>query len=86
MILDCAEPMADVSVNIIIRDAVPHSGETVLFITSYRDIGWVELNPGRQEFRLNLPIVVLRPGPYHVKVSVSKGACTTSLIRSRTSG
>lgn len=73
VILDCAEPMADVSVNIIIRDAVPHSGETVLFITSYRDIGWVELNPGRQEFRLNLPIVVLRPGPYHVKVSVSKG-------------
>jgi len=73
VILDCAEPMADVSVNIIIRDAAPQSGETVLFITSHRDIGWVELSPGRQEFRLNLPIVGLRPGAYHVKVSVSKG-------------
>lgn len=74
VILDCMEPVIDVSVNIIIRDAAPQNGETVLFITSHRDIGWVTLSPGRQEFRLNLPVVGLRPGAYHVKVSVSKGS------------
>ena len=73
VVIDCRESVSDVSINVMILDLTYQVGETVLFMTSHRDIGWVQLNPGQQEFRLCLPAVGLRPGMYRVKISISQG-------------
>lgn len=69
----CTSPVNDISLNVIITDLTHHAGETVQFMTSHRDIGWVRLDPGRPELRVSFPAVGLRPGTYRVKISLSQG-------------
>jgi len=71
--ISASRELADVSVNILIADLTRQSGETVQFMMSCRDIGWLRLTPGHPELRLSFPTVGLRPGVYRVKVSVSQG-------------
>lgn len=71
--LGCAQSLDQVSVNVIITDLTFQVGETVQFMTSQRDIGWVRLESGRPEIRLTFPAVGLRPGAYRVKISLSSG-------------
>jgi len=71
--LQCAKLVEDVSVNLIISDLTHQPGETVLFMMSSRDLGWLRLAPGNDEVHLLLPQVGLRPGTYRIKISVSQG-------------
>ncbi len=73
LVLGCLRPINDASVNVMITDMTRQAGETVQFMTSYRDIGWLRLDPGRPVLCLTLPAVGLRSGTYRVKVSVSQG-------------
>ena len=72
--LQCAKLVEDVSVNILIIDLTHQIGETVLFMVSSRDKGWIKLATGNDEVRLLLSHVGLRPGTYRIKLSVSQGA------------
>jgi hypothetical protein len=65
--------MNQVSVNVMITDLTHQVGETVQFMTSHRDVGWLCLDAGRPELRLTFPAVGLHPGRYRVKVSLSQG-------------
>lgn len=71
--LQCAKLVEDISVNILIFDLTHQIGETVLFMMSSRDKGWVKLATGNDEVRLLLSHVGLRPGTYRIKLSVSQG-------------
>jgi hypothetical protein len=55
-------------------DLVHQVGETVQFLSSARDLGWLRLPPGECDVTLALPQVGLRPGSYRLKLSVSVGA------------
>jgi hypothetical protein len=69
----CPCPVNEISVNVMITDLTHQVGETVQFMTSHRDIGWLRLDSGHSELRLGFPAVGLRPGTYRVKISVSQG-------------
>jgi lipopolysaccharide transport system ATP-binding protein len=69
----CARFVSDISINVMISDLTHQAGETVQFMTSHRDIGWLRLDCGQPELRLEFPTVGLRPGTYRVKISVSQG-------------
>ena len=71
--MGCAVSQENLSVNVIITDLTHRVGETVQFMTSHRDIGWLRLEPGRPEVRLTFQAVGLRPGTYQVKISLSQG-------------
>lgn len=73
VLLQCAGSVDDVSINVMILDLTHHPGETVQFLMSSRDIGWLRLEPGTPEIRLTMPEVGLRPGTYRLKLSVSRG-------------
>ena len=68
----CATALEDISVNLMIIDMTHHQGETVQFMMSSRDIGWLRIKPGSGEIDLQLPHVGLRPGTYRIKLSVSQ--------------
>jgi lipopolysaccharide transport system ATP-binding protein len=71
--LDATSPVDDVSVNLMVFDQTHQLGETVLFITSSRDMGRLAVETGKTAINLTLPQVGLRPGTYRVKVSISVG-------------
>ncbi len=71
--LQCLILLENISVNLIIVDLTHQHGETVLFMMSSRDMGWLRFSPGNNEVRLLLPQVGLRPGTYRLKLSVSQG-------------
>lgn len=68
-----AEPLDNISLNLMVFDLTHQPGETVLFMMSSRDLGRLELERGKSQVRLVLPQVGLRPGTYRVKVSLSRG-------------
>ena len=63
-----------VSVNVMLFDLVHQVGETVQFVSSARDHGWLRLPAGDSDLALVLPQVGLRPGTYRLKVSISATA------------
>ena len=63
----------ELSVNLMIFDIKHQQGETVQFITSARDLGWVRADVGKSRFILDLGAVGLRPGIYRIKLSLSQG-------------
>lgn len=65
--------LEDISINLLIYDLTHNPGETVQFMMSSRDIGWVRILKGDETIRLTLPQVGLRPGTYRIKLSVSQG-------------
>jgi len=69
----CPQKLKNISINLLIFDLTHQPGETVQFFKSSRDIGWLDIEPGRVELRLTLPVVGLRPGTYRVKISISQG-------------
>jgi hypothetical protein len=71
--LGCLRAVKEMSINVMITDLSHQVGETVQFMTSHRDIGWMCLEAGRPELRLTFPSVGLRPGTYRVKISLSQG-------------
>lgn len=71
--LQAREVTAPVSVNVMIFDLVHQVGETVQWLKSSRDHGWLELPAGDSEIALVLPQVGLRAGSYRLKISVSAG-------------
>lgn len=72
--LACDRAVENVSINLMIFDLTHQVGETVQFMTSSRDLGWIQLLAGQPVIRIVLPHVGLRPGTYRIKVSVSLGA------------
>ena len=72
--LRAAAAVEPVSVNVLVFDLVHQVGETVQFLSSARDLGWLRLPPGECDVTLALPQVGLRPGSYRLKLSVSVGA------------
>ena len=63
----------EISVNLMIFDLTYQHGETVQFMMSAKDLGWVRAVAGHSRFVLELEAVGLRPGTYRVKISVSQG-------------
>lgn len=61
------------SVNLMIFDQTYQQGETVLFMMSAKDIGWVRADAGDSRFLLELDAVGLRPGTYRIKMSLTQG-------------
>jgi ABC-type polysaccharide/polyol phosphate transport system ATPase subunit len=72
--LRAAAPLEPVSVNVMLFDLVHQPGETVQFLMSSRDHGWLRVPAGDSAVSLVLPHVGLRPGSYRLKLSVSVGA------------
>ena len=66
-------PCTDISVNVMVFDQTHQPGETVLMLMSSRDQGWLNLEAGTTQVRLNFPQVGLRAGTYRVKASISRG-------------
>jgi lipopolysaccharide transport system ATP-binding protein len=73
MDLHCLRTIEEVSVNLLIFDLTHQPGETVQFMVSSRDIGWMRLRQGDAQVRLAVPQVGLRPGTYRLKLSISCG-------------
>lgn len=71
--MHCSQTLEDISVNLLIFDLTHQPGETVQFMMSSRDLGWLRVSQGDATVRLILPQVGLRPGTYRIKLSVSKG-------------
>ncbi len=71
--LSAAGAVEEVSVNLMVFDLTHQPGETVQFIVSSRDVGWMRLGPGDAQVCMVLPHVGLRPGSYRIKLSVSHG-------------
>ncbi|MGO4760930.1 ABC transporter ATP-binding protein [Cupriavidus sp. 2KB_3] len=65
--------MDELSINLMIFDLTHQPGETVQFMSSSKDIGWLRAEAGMQEVRLNFDAVGLRPGTYRIKLSLSQG-------------
>ncbi len=65
--------LESISINILIFDLTHHQGETVQFMSSSRDIGWLSVSEGGSAIRLLFPQVGLKPGTYRIKLSVSHG-------------
>ena len=63
----------ELSVNLMIFDLTYQRGETVLFMVTAKDIGWVSVGAGYSQFVLELDAVGLRPGAYRIKMSLSQG-------------
>ncbi len=72
--LQAVAPIEPVCVNVMMFDLVHQVGETVQWMMSARDHGWLRLPAGASEVTLSLPQVGLRPGTYRIKLSVSTGA------------
>ncbi len=71
--IGCTERVDDVSVNVMFIDMSHQQGETVQFIVSSKELGWVCLNDPQATFSLRFNPVSLRPGLYRVKLSISQG-------------
>jgi lipopolysaccharide transport system ATP-binding protein len=71
--LEAHVPSEDLSVNLMIFDLTYQQGETVQFLMSVKDIGWVRIDAGDSRFVLELDAVGLRPGTYRIKMSLSQG-------------
>lgn len=69
----CTAMIEDASVNMMIIDITHQPGETVQFMMSSRDVGWLQLMPGNVEVSLRFPHVGLLPGTYRIKISISRG-------------
>ena len=63
----------ELSVNLMIFDLTYQQGETVQFLMSAKDIGWVRAKAGESRFVLELGAVGLRPGTYRIKMSLTQG-------------
>lgn len=63
----------ELSINLMIFDLTYQQGETVQFLMSAKDIGWVRANAGDSRFVLELAAVGLRPGMYRIKMSLTQG-------------
>lgn len=63
----------ELSVNLMIFDLTYQLGETVQFLMSAKDIGWVRAKAGESRFVLELGAVGLRPGTYRIKMSLTQG-------------
>lgn len=73
VLLESQVPCEEISVNLIIFDLTYLQGETVQFLMSSKDIGWVRTDAGTSRFVLELGAVGLRPGTYRIKLSLSQG-------------
>ncbi len=71
--LRSSRPYSDISVNVMVFDLTHQPGEMVLMLVSSRDQGWLNLEAGSTQVRLNFPQVGLRAGTYRVKASISCG-------------
>ncbi len=67
-------PIDDVSINVILVDQSHNLNETVQYIALRRDAGAIRLAEGVTRVRLGFQPLVLRPGTYRLKLSVSKGS------------
>jgi lipopolysaccharide transport system ATP-binding protein len=70
--MSATTPIEEVSINLIIVDLTHQPGETVQFIVSSRDIGWMRVGAGTAQVCLHMPNLGLRPGTYRLKVSISR--------------
>jgi len=73
ILLGCTEQVDEVSVNVMIIDISHHQGETVQFIMSSKELGWLRLGIPQATLSLNFNPVGLRPGVYRIKLSISQG-------------
>lgn len=73
ILLDAAEELQDISVNLLVFDLTHQPGQTVQFMMSSRDVGWWAIPQGSASIRLVLPQVGLVAGTYRLKLSVSRG-------------
>ena len=64
--------LEEVSINLMIIDLTHQQNETVQFMMSSRDIGWLRLKSGDVNVCLALPRLGLRPGTYRLKLSISR--------------
>lgn len=73
VLLESPSVSDELSINLMIFDLTHQHGETVQFIMSAKDIGWLRVAEGDSSLIINLDAVGLRPGTYRIKVSLSQG-------------